>query len=58
VYCYKRFVFEVNADFLLPFYSSKKPEKSITGYKKAQLLPALVIIQHITMIKTLAFNPN
>ena len=39
--------------FFLTFYSSKNPEKSITGFKKykaAQLFPMLIINQHIRMI--------
>ncbi len=39
--------------FFFTFYSSKNPEKSITGSKKyeaAQLCPTLIINQHIRLI--------
>ncbi len=46
------FLYYINA-VLFNFYSSKNPEKSITGSKKkkaSQLFPTLIMNQHIRMI--------
>ncbi len=45
--------------YFLTFYSSKNPEKIITGFKKikaAELIPTLIINQHIGVISEESCN--